>query len=85
MKYRKKPVVIEAVQYLREENISSCIDFCSEMCYEPIDNEYYIKTLEGNMKVSKGDYIIKGVNGEFYPCKPDIFEKTYDLLEGKDE
>lgn len=38
-----------------------------------------IGTLEGNMQVTKGDYIIKGVNGEFYPCKPDIFEKTYEL------
>ena len=40
-----------------------------------------IKTLEGDMKASVGDYIIKGVNGEFYPCKPEIFEKTYELLE----
>lgn len=39
---------------------------------------FYIPTLEGNMKVSMGDYIIKGVNGEFYPCKPDIFDKTYE-------
>lgn len=43
------------------------------------DNPYmYIETLEGTMKASVGDYIIKGVNGEFYPCKPDIFEKTYE-------
>ena len=40
-----------------------------------------IETLEGTMEASEGDYIIKGVNGEFYPCKPDIFEKTYELVE----
>lgn len=79
--YRKKPVVIEAVQYLREDNIFQCQDFCNEMDYDPQTNEYYIKTLEGNMLVSKGDYIIKGVQGEFYPCKPDIFEATYDKVE----
>lgn len=46
--------------------------------YEDKDNPYLkIETLEGTMKASVGDYIIKGVNGEFYPCKPDIFEKTY--------
>lgn len=46
---------------------------------EDADNPYmYIETLEGTMKASVGDYIIKGVNGEFYPCKPDIFEKTYE-------
>ena len=39
-----------------------------------------IKTLEGDMVITKGDYIIKGVNGEFYPCKPDIFEKTYEII-----
>ena len=42
---------------------------------------YYIRTLEGEMKLTDGDYIIKGVNGEFYPCKPDIFEKTYEVIE----
>ena len=78
MWYRKKPVVIEAVQYLRERNVSSCMDFCPDMRYNPDDNEYDIITLEGKMRVSEGDFIIKGVNGEFYPCKPDIFEKTYE-------
>lgn len=81
--FRKKPVVIEAVQYLREENIMRVQDFFGdgngrEFFYDSDTNEYYIKTLEGNMKVSHGDWIIKGVSGEFYPCKPDIFEKTYE-------
>ncbi len=82
-KYRKKPVIIEAIQYLREENLSSCMDFCPDMVFNAKDNEYDIKTLEGNMKVSKGDYIIKGVQGEFYPCKPDIFEMTYEKVNGE--
>lgn len=57
MKYRKKPVVIDAYQ---------------------TDKEIVIHTLEGDMKASVGDYIITGVNGEQYPCKPDIFYKTYE-------
>lgn len=79
-KYRKKPVVIDAMQYLRAENISSCLDFCPALVFNSEDNEYDIRTLEGNMRVSEGDYIIKGVRGEFYPCKPDIFEATYDIV-----
>ena len=47
---------------------------------KPDDNEYYVKTLEGHMKVSDGDYIIKGVQGEYYPCKLDIFEQTYEAV-----
>lgn len=92
MKYRKKPVVIEAIQ-LRVDNFDAVCDFMGgtpEPKHNPdfgIDehgntNEpylgVYIETLEGKMLASYGDYIIKGVNGEFYPCKPDIFEKTYD-------
>ena len=80
MKYRKKPVVIEAVQYLREENIGAIQDFIDDgsLFYGPEDNEYYIRTLEGDHRCTKYDYIIKGVAGEFYPCKPDIFEMTYE-------
>ena len=80
-KYRKKPVEVEAVQYLREKNIHECLDFCSDMNYNAKDNEYHISTLEGDMKVTEGDYIIKGVQGEFYPCKPDIFLATYEEVE----
>ncbi|MDD3185988.1 MAG: hypothetical protein PHT76_11885 [Anaerostipes sp.] len=57
MKYKKKPVIIEAYQTQKEMTIH---------------------TLEGDMKASPGDWIITGVNGEQYPCKPDIFEKTYE-------
>lgn len=64
MKYRKKPVVIDAYK---------------------TDKEVVIHTLEGDMKASVGDYIITGVNGEKYPCKPDIFEKTYERYDVLDD
>lgn len=86
MKYRKKPVIIEAIQF--EDNSDRIIEIREFMGgdtirvnYEDKDNPYLkIETLEGIMKASVGDYIIKGVNGEFYPCKPDIFEKTYERV-----
>lgn len=97
MKYRKKPVVIEAFQYdgdlkgsggsyyvpdwavkafekgvlFYKSPLSPCLPPC-ELC---------VKTLEGEMHISVGDYVIRGVNGELYPCKPDIFEKTYEQIE----
>lgn len=89
MKYQKKPVVIEAMQYLREENIAKIQEWFAEnkssreIIFNPEDNEFYIVTLEGEMKASKFDWIIKGVSGEFYPCKPDIFETTYEKVEGQ--
>ena len=80
MKYRKKPVEIEAIKY-EKEHIGRALNFCNKFEYNPHDNEYYIDTLEGCMKATEGDYIIKGVNGEFYPCKADIFGKTYEKLD----
>ena len=54
-------------------------DFCGNKVREPVGEHYLeIETLEGVMRANSGDYIIRGVNGEFYPCKPDIFEKTYE-------
>ena len=76
-KYRKKPVVVEAVQF-DKASFRKAKDFCNKIVYNSHKNEYYIETLEGTMLVSEGDYIIKGVNGESYPCKADIFEKTYE-------
>jgi len=73
MKYMKKPITIEAVQW--DGNTEPMLDFCKSA--EFIDGELYIQTLEGQMHVSKWDFIIKGVQGEFYPCKPDIFELSY--------
>lgn len=78
-KYRKKPVVIEAIQYVgTDENKINLYHFMGVDCYVDGDDNLIIRTLEGDMKASVGDYIIKGVDGEFYPCKPDIFEKTYE-------
>lgn len=91
-RYRKLPVEIEAIQW-DGLNLQEIINFVgNNLKYEIIDTAWQvgkgkpyvdmeIVTLEGNMKVSEKDYIIKGVNGEFYPCKPEIFEKTYEKLE----
>lgn len=78
-KYRKKPVIIEAVKYdvMNAEQIK---DFVGDK-FEVKDCKTVIHTLEGDMEVSNGDYVIKGVEGEFYPCKPDIFDKTYEKVE----
>lgn len=84
MKYRKKPVVIEAIQWNSGDNIKKIQEWLgSNLISEARDGVvgYWVKTLEGNMMISWGDYIIQGVSGEFYPCKPDIFEKTYELVE----
>lgn len=91
MKYRKKPVIIEAFQY------DGDFTYCDGTPYEAPEwifkaledetmyfkdaGELYIKTLEGEHHASSGDYIIKGIQNELYPCKPDIFEKTYELVE----
>lgn len=79
MLYRKKPVVIEA-RLLTALSAAEIAEWCGGSV---LKNEYdatYIEiyTLEGVMRASLDDYVIKGVNGEFYPCKPDIFEKTYE-------
>jgi len=79
--YRKKPVVIQAVQWTGENNVE-ILQFCSN-CYITSSGktkDLIISTLEGDMSASKGDYIIKGVKGEFYPCKEDIFDLTYETV-----
>jgi hypothetical protein len=100
MKYRKKPVEIEAMQVPAnatppeamavyqwiEAHIGSVPppgyeeDICDHegVTIDPADGLMTIRTLEGDMKVSLGDWVIRGVKGEFYPCKPDIFEATYE-------
>lgn len=82
MKYRKKPVEIEAVQYTGD-NFKEVCEFVGKILNMTDSEQNYIiiETLEGDMTASVGDFIIKGVHGEFYPCKPDIFEKTYELVE----
>lgn len=102
MKYRKKPVVIEAIQFVElsrtqgkfaervEYNDKAILDFVglplrvktTPDVGNPLGKVFIeIPTLEGVMQAQVGDYIIKGVNGEFYPCKPDIFAKTYEKVE----
>lgn len=88
MRFRKKPVEVEAIVW-NGSNVDEIKEFCNgnerfETDSKDINGNVihflYIHTLEGKMYASIGDYIIKGVNGEFYPCKPDIFEKTYDAI-----
>lgn len=79
MKYRKKPVVIEALQYTGE-NADEIIEFTKCLAQVGVSKSLIISTLEGDHIASVGDYIIKGVKGEFYPCKPDIFEQTYEKI-----
>ncbi|VLV91793.1 phage protein [Streptococcus pneumoniae] len=77
-KYKKKPVVIEAIRFIGS-NYEELREFIGEntLCS---DLSIVISTLEGDMVAQKGDYIIKGVQGEFYPCKPDIFNATYEVV-----
>jgi len=92
-RYRKKPVVIEAWQWLFSDEQEECPEWVNaaaikwpeqgSLCFEP--NHSYgarisICTLEGVMCAVPGDFIIQGVQGEIYPCKPDIFEQTYELV-----
>lgn len=78
MKYRKKPVVIEAVQWT-DENTEEVLSFCCGTAHEDEFGGMFVHTLEGPMRASVGDFIIRGVKGEFYPCKPDIFWLTYEV------
>lgn len=88
--FRKKPVIIEAIQWTGK-NFDDISRFTENFhghkkAYEDAEEraiksgKYYIHTLEGIMAASIDDWIIKGVNDEFYPCKPDIFEKTYEKI-----
>ena len=83
-KYRKKPVVVEAIQLEDLEvytlmSIQHLVGLGKDI-FEVKGDGLIIKTLEGDMRASIGDWIIKGVQGELYPCKPDIFEKTYEKV-----
>jgi hypothetical protein len=92
-KFRKKPVVIEAMQIDGYDSIHRIIEWvnAANHQFDQSDSQtwtiasYYgevrIRTLEGDMTAQKGDWIIKGVKGEFYPCKPDIFEATYEAAD----
>lgn len=95
MKFRKKPVVIDAIQ-LTDKNVLQVYEWVHDCVAIKTDIDLHkwddyvqlivakgmkIPTLEGKMVASIGDYIIKGIQGEFYPCKPDIFLATYEAVE----
>ena len=101
MKYRKKPIVIEAFQYdgdlmnsdgeyyVPNWAVDAFIDdillYDSQLNKNTPPYELYVDTLEGRMLINVNDYVIQGVNGELYPCKPDIFKKTYEVVEENKE
>jgi hypothetical protein len=89
MKFRKRPIVIDAVQWFQQgdnENVTQ-FDYVHsdhvecEKCYKLMADHGWVKTFEGGHIVCPNDWIITGVQGEKYPCKPDIFEKTYEKVE----
>lgn len=88
-KFRKKPVEIEAVQFTGKESVADVLDFTDfAIAATGIQNpdgtwtpHLEIETLEGTMRADVGDWIIRGVKGELYPCKPDIFAATYDAVD----
>jgi hypothetical protein len=77
-KYRKKPVVIEAIQFDGTNQVAIANFVTGQFLKFVSDDCVIIKTLDGDMWCSKNDFVIRGVGGEFYPCKPDIFEATYE-------
>lgn len=84
MRARKKPVEVEVIEF-NGWNWRECLEFSGANYILFMDvisyrKELQIETLEGTMTASVGDYIIKGIQGEVYPCKPDIFKETYDIL-----
>jgi hypothetical protein len=88
-KFRKKPVVVEAVQFTgdnHDEVRSFARGVYKKTVYHALDiggwdNIFIIETLEGRHMAEPGDWIVKGAKGEFYPCKPDIFEQTYEPVD----
>lgn len=88
MKYRKKPVVIEAIQFTGLASLNKMTNHWQKAFLDVADfdadeekENFFIETLEGNHCANLGDYIIKGIKGEFYPCKPDIFEASYEAAD----
>lgn len=79
MKYRKKPLIIEAIQY--NGDIHTLLGFGVPVIQNFLEDAPEIETLEGDMTISHGDYIIKGIKGEFYPIKEDIFLASYEAVD----
>jgi len=83
--FEKKPVIIKAVQFTGQKSMDEILDLAAENNTIKWNNDtLIIQTLEGKMRADYGDWIIKGVKGEVYPCKPDIFALTYKLVEHYD-
>lgn len=87
-RYRKKPVEIEAVRWTGKNGATMAVFFGGLEAHQEglaqasaVGDKLYIYTLEGTMEAAPGDFIIRGVKGEFYPCRPDIFEATYEAVE----
>jgi len=79
-KYVKKPIPITAIQWTGENHMELA-EFTNGKCLFSVgESTIVIPTLEGEMKANAGDYIVRGVEGEFYPCRQDIFEKTYEKI-----
>ena len=78
-RYKTKPCEIEAIQYTGN-NIIELLDWGKGKLLWNDEDDLFIDTLEGRMKANINDYIIKGLRGEFYPCKPDVFEKKYEAI-----
>ena len=85
MKYKKKPVVIEAIKWNgtpeSTNEIKEAFMGFRSIAYNPVSNKLIIETLEGTMAANPDDWIIKGIKGEIYPCKPDIFNAIYEAVE----
>lgn len=87
MKYRKKPVVIQAFQLPKtgDDDVGPFLEWADSVGFADYESDHdegiAIHTLEGVMRADPGDYVIRGVKGEFYPCKPDIFEATYESVD----
>lgn len=82
MKFRKKPVIIEAQQY--RHGISHPLGIC-DCSTDEFGRELHVHTLKGVLRVSENDWIITGIKGEKYPCRPDIFEATYEAVIEKEQ
>ena len=80
MKYRKKPVVIEAIQWLGNNFNELVFKFPGIKCAQKQDDSLIVESLEGLVCSNIGDYIIKGIEGEFYSCKESVFNKSYEKV-----
>ena len=80
-RYKTKPCEIEAIQYT-VDNLAEILQWGKgDIIFDVVNSNIYIDTLEGRMRADVSDYIIKGLKGEFYPCKPDVFRKKYERID----